>query len=270
MKQRSRPDIRAEEEWARRIIARTLNRTVEANDVRGGLPGAYDLRIDPAHAPEVAIECVGAVDQVAVETWNVGPGRGPLKLGTAGDWHIEIDSDCDIKVLREGIATLLRQMEGCECYNTFGDLRSVAYAEGLLRHMDRLGIKNAYCYRRQGSGVLHWTTPGVSGMVDERGVAVPGWIDSFLRDPMRQDVLSKLECSGAPMREVFVFIVERGAPWLVTSYLDGSLTQTPSDPPSLPWPITGVWVMSVYGERGIRWDGGSWHMFRTRGEGIDA
>ena len=34
----------------------------------GSAPGMYDLRVGPANAPQVAIECVGAVDQTFTET----------------------------------------------------------------------------------------------------------------------------------------------------------------------------------------------------------
>jgi len=54
----------------------------------------YDLRIGTVEAPDVAIECVGAVDPVRAETWNAGPGKGPLRLTVKGDWIINIASPC--------------------------------------------------------------------------------------------------------------------------------------------------------------------------------
>ena len=38
----------------------------------------YDPRIGAVEVPDVAIECVGAVDSVFIATWNVGPTKGPL------------------------------------------------------------------------------------------------------------------------------------------------------------------------------------------------
>ncbi len=67
------------EQWAQQIIEKELNCPVVIHD-DGSQPGMYDLRIGSAEAPDVAIECVGAVDSVFTETWNVGPGRGPLRL----------------------------------------------------------------------------------------------------------------------------------------------------------------------------------------------
>jgi hypothetical protein len=77
----------AGEEWARRILEKELKRDVTMND-DGSAPGMYDLRIGSADAPEIAIECVGAVDSTFTETWNVGPAREPLQLSITGDWRI--------------------------------------------------------------------------------------------------------------------------------------------------------------------------------------
>jgi hypothetical protein len=79
----------AVEEWARRIVAKELGRTVVIND-DGSAPGMYDLRVGSADAPEVGIECVGAVDQTYAQTWNVGPAKGPLQVSIKGDWMVVI------------------------------------------------------------------------------------------------------------------------------------------------------------------------------------
>jgi hypothetical protein len=53
--------MKAGEDWARLILQQKLRRVVVPND-DGGAPGIYDLRIGPPDAPEVAIECIGALD----------------------------------------------------------------------------------------------------------------------------------------------------------------------------------------------------------------
>ncbi len=77
----------AGEEWARRIVEKELRRSVVVND-DGSRDGMYDLRIGPADAPELAVECVGAVDPIRAETWSEGPSKGPLELALRGDWII--------------------------------------------------------------------------------------------------------------------------------------------------------------------------------------
>jgi hypothetical protein len=81
-------------------------------------------------------------------------------------------------------------------------------------------------------------------------------------------VLDKLQRSGAPHRHAFLLVTLIGAPWAVESYLTGSLEHLPSQAPDLPEPVTGVWIVSGMGQKGIRWDGNSWQFFAARGEGI--
>lgn len=87
-----------------------LNRPVVVHD-DGSKPSMYDLRIGAVEAPEVAIECVRAVDPVGTETWNVGPGKGPLRLSVEGDWMISIARTARIDKIKERIEPILRGLE---------------------------------------------------------------------------------------------------------------------------------------------------------------
>jgi hypothetical protein len=112
--------IRASEEFSRRIVERELKRPVVIND-DGSAPGMYDLRVGPADAPEVAIECVGAVDSTYTETWNLGPAKGPLQLSISGDWIVEIAPTARVKTVRERIEQLLQVLESQGLYNVNAD-----------------------------------------------------------------------------------------------------------------------------------------------------
>ncbi len=59
------------------------------------------------------------------------------------------------------------------------------------------------------TGKVHWTMEGNGGFVDTEGSALPEWIGTFLRDPEREDVLSKLRRTDAQERWVFVPSVKR-------------------------------------------------------------
>lgn len=85
-----------------------------------------------------------------------------------------------------------------------------------------------------GSGKVHLGMPGTGGAVDDKGNEVPKWLGDFLRDPAREDVLSKLQTSGAKARHAFVIATLGGTPWPVESYLMGKLDQIPSQSPNLP------------------------------------
>jgi hypothetical protein len=258
----------AGEEWARRIVEKELKRTVVIHD-DGSAPGMYDLRVGPADAPEVAIECVGAVDQTYTETWNVGPAKGPLQVSIKGDWTVVIAPTARVKSVKQHIEQLLQELESRGLYNVLVDYELKWYDEALFNSLNSLNITHAFCYSVQGTGKVSLTMPGNGGAVDEYGIAVPGWVGEFLRDPARQDVLSKLERSGAPERHAFLIVTLIGAPWAVESYLTGSLEHLPAQAPDLPAPVTGVWIVLGMGQRGLRWDGNIWKFFDSRGQGIE-
>jgi hypothetical protein len=67
------------EEFARRIVQREFARPVVLHD-DGRRPGLYDLRVGDVEAPHIAIECIGAVDSIRTETWNIGPAQEPMSL----------------------------------------------------------------------------------------------------------------------------------------------------------------------------------------------
>lgn len=253
------------EQWAQQIIEKELNRPVIVHD-DGSRPSMYDLRIGAAEAPEVAIECIGAVDAVGTETWNVGPGKGPLQLKVKGDWLIGIARDARIRTIRERIESILRDLEvRNELRVRVGHLPRKHDYE-LLDELDSLGIQHASCLKMPGTGRVHWTMEGSGGAVDSAGSVLPRWIEEFLRDPKREDVLLKLRRTDAQERWVFVPVSLAGAPFSVESYLTGELECLPVTGPSLPPPVTGIWVTSMVGKRGVRWDGAEWRLFKVKEE----
>ena len=60
------------------IVQNALNRDVQIHDDNSQPSMSANLRIGPADAPEVAIECVSAVNRTYTETWNVGPANGSV------------------------------------------------------------------------------------------------------------------------------------------------------------------------------------------------
>lgn len=70
-------------------------------------PSMYDLRRGPKGRPDIAIECVAAVDPISTETWNLGPARGPMALSTKGDWVVVLSHCANMKLVREKIEGLL-------------------------------------------------------------------------------------------------------------------------------------------------------------------
>jgi len=257
----------AGERWARRILEKELRRNVEVND-DGSSPGMYDLRIGPVDAPELAVECVGAVDPIRTETWNVGPARGPLKLAVTGDWTIELTPSARIDAIKQRVEPLLRELEERRLYDVPVEYELKRYDPALFNQLESLNITHASCYRLPGTGKVHLGMTGIGGAVHSTGNAVSEWVGEFLRDSARRDVLSKLERSGAVDRHVFVLVNFAGAPWAVESYLTLGLEQLPPEAPHLPTPVTGVWIVSAFGQKGLRWYRGAWQLFEACGDGI--
>ena len=156
------------ERWAQQAIEQELNCRVVVHD-DGSQPSMDDLRIGAVEAPDVAIECVRAVDPVSAETWNVGPGRGPLHLTVKGDWIINLAQDAHIRTLRQRIEPILRSLEEL-------DVRRVSVGHllkgpdsRLLQELESLGIRHAKCFRMPGSGLVRTTMEGSGGFVDPAG-----------------------------------------------------------------------------------------------------
>jgi len=181
----------AGEEWARRIVEKEVGRSVVVHD-DGSRPGMYDLRIGPADAPELAVECVGAIDPVRAETWSVGQSEGPLKLALRGDWIITRTPSARIKAIKKRLEPLLRELED-QGLSEFSVARMPRWHyTSLFEELESLGVVSGSCFRLPGTGKVSLTTPPISGAVDSQGIAVPGWVGQFLRDPDREDVLRKL------------------------------------------------------------------------------
>jgi hypothetical protein len=257
----------AGEEWARRIVQNALNRVVHIND-DNSKPAMYDLRIGSADAPEVAIECVGAVNSTYTETWNVGPAKGALMLSLTRNWIVEISPTARIKTVKQCLPQFLAKLEQCGIQAISHNHWPPPGNEALLDEMDSIGIVHSSCYSAPECGKVYLTMPGTGGWVDDKGTQLPKWLGDFLRDSRQADVLSKLEMSGAKHRHAFVFATFQGVPWSVESYLTGSLNTVPDDPPDLPPSVTEVWVVSGFGDKGLHWNGKTWRIVAARGPGI--
>ena len=247
------------EKQARIIVEREIERPVSLHD-DGSSPGMYDLRVGYIEAPDIAIECVGAVDSIRTETWNVGPAKGPISTTLTGDWSVELRSSARVKRLSAQLPSILLECERRELVGFLAVDWPLKRIDSTLHSaLDALGIESIHCFRTQGTGEVHLGMTGIGGGVDTSGKEVPNWILEFLRAPERADVLSKLLRSGARECHVFVPVSFGGAPWAVESYLGRSIEVLPQSAPDLPVPVDAVWI--TYGAAGVRWDGTHWQTF---------
>ncbi|HKY54314.1 MAG TPA: hypothetical protein VJM08_08420 [Anaerolineales bacterium] len=252
----------AGENWGRRIVEQELGLNTVIHD-DGTADGMYDLRIGPVNAPKFAIECFQAVDSAFTEIWNLGPARGPLNLSLENNWIVEVSTKARLKTFKQNIESVLQELERRGIYNVLVDHHLKWRDTDLFARLSSLDINHAFCYEMPGSGKVELGLPGIGGAVDEQGAAVPDWISGLLREPRYRDVLDKLERSGAAENHAFVFVGFAGAPWEVAGYLMGDMNQAPTQPPALPSPIKGVWIISQTARKGVRWDGIAWQLFKA-------
>lgn len=218
--------------------------------------------------PKSLLKCVGAVNRMYTETWNVGPAKGSLTLPVAGNWTVEISPEARVKRVKQRLPQLLLELERRGINGISRHHWLSPDDELILDEMESIGIVHASLYSADYSGKVYLTMPGTGGGVDDKGTNFPKWLGDFLRNPDQADVLSKLQRSGAPDCHAFVIASFQGVPWNVESYLTGSLTTVPSDPPDLPSPITEEWVVGGFGDKGLYWNGNAWCFVATRGPGI--
>lgn len=246
------------EDWAKQVVAKELGEIVDVHD-DGSESGMYDLRIGEKNAPEYAIECVGAVNFTATETWNIGPAKGPIRINSAGDWIVSIKDSAKIKSLKRSISSAIGKCEelGLTEYTPVNwELRN--FNEDIFNVLNGLGVSSFYMYRAKGSSKVHLTMDGKSGAVNQNADDLVGWVDSFLSSDDKADVVKKLRNSNAKEKHAFIPIILGGAPWYVESIFFSDM-QAPNTPPKLPKPITGVWITS--NGRGLRYMEGQWHLF---------
>ncbi len=160
----------------------------------GSANGMFDLLVGTKETPEIAIECVGAVDPEFTETWNVGPARGPLHLDIPSDWGIMVKPSAryrGLQKIKENGAALLSRLEARGLFDVRANYIKWIDPE-LFSELEALRVDSVFRYRAEGTGTVHLNMGGDGGVVDQKGNAVPEWVGEFLRAPARADVLRKL------------------------------------------------------------------------------
>lgn len=107
-------------------------------------------------------------------------------------------------------------------------------------------------------------------LIGTAGDAASSWVGTFLREPARADVLSKLDRSGAADRHAFVVVPSFSTvPADVTDLLwSGGDGHVPTGAPPLPPEVTHVWLAPTWSiGSGLRWSlGDGWKRFSTLNE----
>lgn len=105
--------IRAEEEWARRIISGALEAEVQIHDT-GASSRMYDLEISYADGSRAAAEVVAAADPESISLWRVmndGSADRWQVDGLVGGWSASLDPDARGRRVLAELPGICRRLE---------------------------------------------------------------------------------------------------------------------------------------------------------------
>jgi hypothetical protein len=171
--------VRKEEEWARLVIERHLNRAVHKND-DGSQESMYDLRVGPPDNPEYAIECVQNTCPDSVRVWKKGSETGPHQLDTKGNWVVELSKSCRVRRLLAKLGPLLAALHTAGCLHVGIESTSERAIFGATEELPKLGVTHVHCSDPDGNGHVYFSMALPGGIVDPTGADLADWITKFL------------------------------------------------------------------------------------------
>lgn len=257
--------LRGEERWAARMIEAELDCSVLQHD-DGSLPRMYDLDVVLTDERRAAVEVTAAGDQEAIEQWNLmNGGERWIVPHLAGGWLVEVRMGSRWKKLETELPSLLAELEAL----TLPTLRVHKWTDSdLVRRADNLGVVAAFQSETSFPGSVYMTfdmpTDRAGGFIGGTQHQLAAWVSAFLRDPRCSDVLHKLASANAAERHAFIILPGfNTAPFAVNDLLLRSEPALPTTPPSLPGPLTHLWIASTWSSGvGMRWTPrGGWLTF---------
>jgi len=217
----------------------------------GSEPGMYDLEILGPDGVMGAVEVTAAADPAALQQWNEMNGRGRwIVPDLQGGWVVHIRTGSSRKAIDAKLPLILKELESNAVEAFEVDRPPFTPIEQAIVE---LGITSALQGPTDFPGSIYLQLEG--GRDWSRRAALSQWVGAFLREPKQADVLSKLAAGTAIERHAFVFLpVFNTAPQGVMEPLLLEVPTLPSQPPSLPDPVTHVWLTTALDiGMGLRW-----------------
>ena len=248
-------DLRAEEEWARRLIARHLAVIVEQHD-DGLSPSMHDLQFRYFDGRRGAVEVTSAADPELIQWWNLANGRDGRwqEEGLTGGWIVVADPSSRVRQLHDQLPGFLAVLENQKLTNL--KVKNWGRADPNANFARRLGVISACQSGTEFPGSIYLTVDlpleRSAGMVADNGDAAAEWVG----DSLPEDVVSKLRRSGAEERHAFVILPPlTTAPFEVSYLLIREDAVLPTVDPRLPDGVTHVWIVSTLSSGiGFYWD----------------
>lgn len=260
-----RPKDSSYELFLARVAERELGLPVIVYDT-GELPSLYDLQVQNAGAPSMAIECVRCVDSKMLAAFNALEQHHDrlVDWDLEHNWSVHALYELQIRNLRRELEPILQSMERAGIEELWPGSRFDRIKRGKYRseHLLELGIRSLTRNHSDGSGrVIVWFEGDGGAIPHDDGSSLCGWISETLTSPTFADVMSKLSSSQLGENHVFFLIGLRGVPFHVWSYSMHEHRGLPVQNPTLPRPVTGIWIAFQFGNVGMRWHNGSWSRF---------
>ena len=239
--------VRAEEEWARRILSSALDADVQIYDT-GVAPSMYDLEITYSGGVKAAGEVVAAADSESIELWRVMNDDSAERWqvdGLVGGWSASLAPHARGKRVLAELPALCRRLENFR----LKDIRDSPDASHEFARS--LGIRSLWQGGTDFPGSIYVLVDQPSertgGMVPETLDPLAKWLGEFLEHEDRRDVRSKLAGSGLAERHAIVFVPGLStAPYPVMDLLLRNDAPSTGAAPDLPKEITDVWAFSSW------------------------
>lgn len=237
-----------EEQWAQACVQNALPQCVVTQNDDGSRPAMYDLKLAYSDGSVGALEVTRAADQQELELWQLIGRRGRRWLvpELRGGWLVQVLPSARARLLFDRLPSLLRSLEHDDIAAIRGRRFSadpqVALASE-LRVFDAVQGPTAH----PGSVYFMIKQPleRMGGFSPPTGDPLARWLGEWLTELAQADNLRKLAAASADERHVFVIVPAfSSAPFPVIDLLLAPGAPLPTIPPTLPEPLTHVWVAS--------------------------
>lgn len=127
----------------------------------------YDFRIGIKKVFEYVIECVGVVNFIVIEIWNIGLVKGLIRINFVGDWVVFIKDFVKIKFFKWSIFSVIRKCEELGFIEyILVDWKLRSFNVDLFNVLNGLGVFFFFMYWVKGSSNVYFIMDGSSGFVN--------------------------------------------------------------------------------------------------------
>lgn len=247
---------RSEELWVGTCIEAALpGVSARAND-DGSQVSMHDLNLLRDGAVFAACEITAAADGNAIELWNLlHSGERWSEPTLKGGWLLTLTPTCRVNRLKREAPALLATLEAeshdSEAWAALAELGVIDALRGATNYPGRVDT------------TIDRGAMLTGGLVPHHGDAIVTWLDKWITSPEQRHNLQKLHSAQtAEYHLAILFPAFSSAPFGAIDLLMRDDAPLPNAQPSLPAPLTHVWLLSTSNSGCVfHWDGARWGAF---------